>query len=153
MGARETAGTVAGKVSAARSNPYVRKVIEDEEFRANVVAALAAARSAYGRVHNGKAPTKALMEDKKLHRDLKQAAESLRVATDSLRHAADPPPKKRHRGRMLVIIVLTFGTALAVSEGLRTKVLDALFGKEEEFDYTSTTAPDPAPAPEPASTT
>jgi hypothetical protein len=153
MGARETAGTVAGKVSAARSNPYVRKVIEDEEFRANVLAALAAARSAYGRVNNGKAPTKALMEDKKLHRDLKQAADSLRVATDSLRHAADPPPRKRRRGRMLIIIVLGFGTALAVSEGLRTKVLDALFGKEEEFDYTSTTAPDPAPAPEPASTT
>jgi hypothetical protein len=153
MGARETAGTVAGKVSAARSNPYVRKVIEDEEFRASVLAALASARSAYGRVNNGKAPTKVLMEDKKLHRDLKQAADSLRVATDSLRHAADPPPKKHRRGRMLVLIVLSFGAALAVSEGLRTKVLDALFGKEEEFDYTSTTAPDPAPAPEPASTT
>jgi hypothetical protein len=151
MGARETAGTVADKVSAARSNPYVRKVIEDEAFRANVLAALASARSAYGRVNNGKAPTKVLMEDKKLHRDLKQAADSLREATESLRHAADPP-KKHHRGRMLVLIVLSFGVALAVSEGLRTKVLDALFGKEEEFDYTSTTAPDPAPAPEPAST-
>jgi len=152
MGARETAGSVAGKVSAARSNPYVRKVIEDEEFRANVLAALAAARSAYGRVNNGKAPTKVLMEDKKLHRDLKQAAESLRTAAESLR-AAPNPPKKRHRGRMLLIIILSFGIALTVSEGLRTKVLDALFGKEEEFDYTSTTAPDPAPAPEPASTT
>jgi hypothetical protein len=32
------------------------------------------------------------------------------------------------------------GIALAVSEGLRKKVLDALFGAEEEFEYTSTTS-------------
>ena len=30
--------------------------------------------------------------------------------------------------------------AIALSEGLRTKVLDILFGAEEEFDYSSTTA-------------
>ena len=36
--------------------------------------------------------------------------------------------------------------AIALSEGLRNKVLDALFGAEEEFDYVSTTAP-PAPQP------
>ena len=40
--------------------------------------------------------------------------------------------------------------ALAVSEDLRKKVLDALFGAEEEFEYTSTTSP--APAPETSST-
>jgi hypothetical protein len=39
-----------------------------------------------------------------------------------------------------------------LNEGLRSKVLDALFGSEEEFDYTSTTTP-PTPAPEPAATT
>ena len=32
-------------------------------------------------------------------------------------------------------------SALALSEGLRSKVLDMLFGAEEEFDYSSTTAP------------
>ena len=30
--------------------------------------------------------------------------------------------------------------ALAVSEGARKAVLDALFGAEEEFEYTSTTS-------------
>jgi hypothetical protein len=40
------------------------------------------------------------------------------------------------------------GVALVVSEGLRNKVLDALFGAEEEFDYTSTTTPTPTPAGE-----
>ena len=42
--------------------------------------------------------------------------------------------------------------ALALSEGLRKKLLDALFGAEEEFDYTSTTTP-VVPTPEPASST
>jgi hypothetical protein len=41
--------------------------------------------------------------------------------------------------------------AVALSEGLRSKVLDLLFGAEEEFDYSSTTAPaEPAPASAPA---
>ena len=33
------------------------------------------------------------------------------------------------------------GGALAASEGLRKKVLDALFGKEEEFEYASSMSP------------
>ena len=33
------------------------------------------------------------------------------------------------------------GAALALSEGLRKKVLDAMFGAEEEFEYTATTTP------------
>ena len=41
--------------------------------------------------------------------------------------------------------------AIALSEDLRTKVLDLLFGAEEEFDYSSTTAPaEPAPVGAPA---
>jgi hypothetical protein len=46
--------------------------------------------------------------------------------------------------------------ALALSEDLRKKVLDALFGAEEEFEYTSTTSPSTgstASASETASTT
>ena len=39
--------------------------------------------------------------------------------------------------------------ALALSEDLRNKVLDALFGAEEEFDYTSTTTAPPPPTPAP----
>jgi hypothetical protein len=35
--------------------------------------------------------------------------------------------------------------ALALSEGLRRKVLDALFGAEEEFEYTASTTPEPSP--------
>ena len=44
------------------------------------------------------------------------------------------------------------GLAIALSEGLRQKVLDLLFGAEEEFDYSSTTTP-ATPAPTPGATT
>ena len=64
---------------------------------------------------------------------------------DSLRGAKSKKHRRR-RGRVILLIVAA-GAALALSEGLRKKVLDALFGAEEEFDYTSTTAP-AAPAPE-----
>jgi hypothetical protein len=44
-----------------------------------------------------------------------------------------------------VAMLVLPGPALVVSEGLRKKVLDALFGAEEEFEYTSTTST-PTPA-------
>ena len=43
-------------------------------------------------------------------------------------------------GRVLLLGVVGGAVALALSEGLRKKVLDALFGAEEEFEYTSTTS-------------
>jgi hypothetical protein len=42
-------------------------------------------------------------------------------------------------GRVFVLGAVGAGVALAVSEGLRKKVLDTLFGAEEEFEYTSNT--------------
>ncbi len=49
-------------------------------------------------------------------------------------------------GRLLLLLIVGSVLALALSETLRTKVLDLLFGAEEEFDYSPTTAPE-APAP------
>ena len=45
--------------------------------------------------------------------------------------------------------IVAAGAALALSEGLRKKVLDALFGAEEEFEYSSTTTSSSS-APQPA---
>ncbi len=39
----------------------------------------------------------------------------------------------------MLLLTVAGGLALALSEGLRKKVLDALFGAEEEFEYTATT--------------
>ncbi len=148
--AKAGAGAVAAG-QAVRSNPYVQRLVEDEELRENLRTAYESSRKAYGRMSNGKAPTKALMEDKKVQRDLKQAAESLREAADSLR--GGKRKRKRGRGRLVLVALVGAGLALALNEGLRKKVLDALFGAEEEFEYTSTTSSPPSPAATAGTTT
>ena len=130
----------AGK--AVRSNEYVQRLVEDQELRENLRSAFVSAKKAYARV-NGKGPAKAL-DDKKVQRELKDAATSLKEAADSLR---GQKKKKRRKGRLLFVGLVGAGLALALSEGLRKKVLDALFGAEEEFEYTSTTSPSTATPP------
>ena len=125
----------AGK--AVRSNPYVRRVMEDAELRDNLRSAFDSARKAYGRM-NGKGPVKAVTEDKKTQKELKDAASSLKEAADSLRGTKK---KKRRKGRLFMLAIVGAGVALVASEGLRKKVLDALFGAEEEFEYTASTTP------------
>jgi adenylosuccinate synthase len=124
----------AGK--AVRSNQYVERLMEDEELRDNLRNAFVSAKSAYGRI-NGKGPAKAF-DDKKTQRDLKEAATSFKEATDQLRGVKK---RKKRRGRLLLLAIVGAGAALALSEGLRKKVLDAMFGAEEEFEYTATTTP------------
>ncbi|MEA2331422.1 MAG: hypothetical protein QOH58_1560 [Thermoleophilaceae bacterium] len=125
----------AGK--AVRSNDYVQRLVEDRELRENLRNAFVSAKKAYGRV-NGKGPAKAL-DDKKVQRELKDAAASLKEAADTLR---GQKKRKRGKGRLFVLGLVGAGLALALSEGLRKKALDALFGAEEEFEYTATTTPD-----------
>jgi hypothetical protein len=151
--AKKKAAAAAGAAMSAKDNPYVQRIVNDDELRDNVRVAFESAKSAYERLSGGKAPTKTLMDDKKLHKDLKQAAEALRDAGGSLREA---PKRKKKRsggfGRKLLLLVIGAGAAVALSSDLRSKLLDALFGKEEEFDYTSTTSPaQPAPAAQPVS--
>jgi len=125
----------AGK--AVRSNDYVERLVDDQELRDNLRNAFVSAKKAYTRI-NGKGPAKAL-DDKKVQRELKEAATSLKEAADSLR---GQKKKKRRKGRLLLVGLVGAGLALALSEGLRKKALDALFGAEEEFEYTASTTPD-----------
>jgi hypothetical protein len=125
----------AGK--AARDNPYVQRLVEDDELRDNLRTAYESARKAYGRISNGKGPAKAILDDKKTQKELREAAHAMREAADTLRGAKKK--RKRRRGGRLLIVLIGVGAALALSEGLRKKVLDALFGAEEEFEYSSTT--------------
>jgi hypothetical protein len=151
MAAGKKAAKVSAAAGAARSNQYVQRVMHDAELRDNVRVAFESAKQAYNRISNAKAPAKSVMEDKKLHKELRHSAEALREATTALREG----PKRKRRGgfgRKLLVLAAGAGLAVAVSSELRSKILDALFGKEEEFEYTSTTAPPaPAPTPPPAS--
>jgi hypothetical protein len=136
--AARTTAVRAGKAAAdARANPYVQRFIEDPELRDNVRAAVDHARQAYKRMSNGKGPAKALMEDRKLHKELRQTADSLKEAGDQLRGK-----RRRHRGRRLFMLAILGAFAFVlINEGTRKSLLDKVFGAEEEFEYTSTTSP------------
>jgi hypothetical protein len=125
--------------STARGNPYVQRLIEDEELRDSLRDAFEAARGAYGRATgNGKGAVKAVSSDKKVQKDLRSAAESLREASERLK--APRKRKKSRLGRLILFALIGGAIALVVSEDARKTVLDALFGAEEEFEYTSTTS-------------
>jgi hypothetical protein len=137
--ATQTADRAADIYSAARENPYVQRLIEDDELRDSLRNAFEAARGAYGRATgNGKGPVKAVTTDRKVQRDLRAAAESLREASEQIR---GPRRRKRSRlGRLILFAIVGGVVALVVSEDARKAVLDALFGAEEEFEYTSSSS-------------
>ncbi len=148
--AKNKAASAGSAVAAAKENPYLQRIAEDEDLRDNVRVAFESARDAYGRLNNGKAPTKILLDDKKFHKDLQRSAEAMRDVGDSLRTGKRKRKAKRGGmglGTLLAATVVGGIVALVVSEDLRNKVLDMLFGAEEEFDYTSTTTPAGAPPP------
>jgi len=145
MAAKDRISRAGEAARAAQRNRYLQRLVEDEELRATLMTAYGAARNAYGRMSNGKPATRALFEDRKLQRELREAASALRDASSALRE----PQKRRRRGgigRTLLLLVVAGLLAIALSEGLRSKVLDLLFGAEEEFDYSSPASP-PQPAP------
>jgi hypothetical protein len=133
------ANQAADLYSTARENPYVQRLVEDEELRDSLREAFEAARGAYGRATgNGKGAVKAVSSDKKVQKDLRAAAESLREASERLK--APRKRKKSRLGRLLLFGLVAGVIALVLSEDARKTVLDALFGAEEEFEYTSTTS-------------
>jgi len=135
MAKSSTTGRARNAAAAATSNPYLRRIVEDEDLRDSVATAFEAARDAYDRLSSNGNVIDTAIDDKKVHKDLKEAAENLRDASNRLRGKQ----KERHWGRLLLIAIAGAVLALALSEDLRKAVLDALFGAEEEFEYTSTT--------------
>ena len=128
-----------GAYLAAKESPAIQRLIQDEDLRNDIRTAYESSRTAYDRLSNGKAPAKAIFDDKKLQKELRLAAESIRDASVALKEG----PKKKRKGgigRFVLLSLVAGGLALALSEGLRKKVLDALFGAEEEFEYTSATS-------------
>ena len=132
-----------------KANPYVQRLLEDADLRDNITTAIDSSKSAYTRLLSSKAPQKAVLEDKKLHKDVSSAADAVRDVATALGDAPKrSKPKKRRRGRGLMLLLIGATVALVASESLRSKVLDSLFGAEEEFEYTP---PAPSPTTPPAS--
>jgi len=150
MAAKKKVAKAGGKAvaagSAARNNQYLQRLATDAQLREDLRTAYDSARKAYDRA-NGKGPAKAL-DDKKVQKEIKAAVVSLQSAAQSLRKGPKRKKKRRSLGSLLGIAVIGGVVALAASEDLRKKVLDALFGAEEEFEYSSTTTPADPVAPE-----
>lgn len=122
----------------ARENPYVQRLIDDDDLRANLRDAFESARGAYGRATgNGKGPVNAVSNDKKVQKDLRKAAESLREASERLKA---PKKRKSRLGKLILLALVGAAIALVLSEDARKTVLDTLFGAEEEFEYSSTSS-------------
>ena len=79
-----------------------------------------------------------MTSDKKVQKDLRKAAESLQRGLRA--PARSRRSKKSRLGRLILFALVGAVIALVVSEDARKTVLDALFGAEEEFEYTSTTS-------------
>lgn len=144
-------------IDALRENPYVQRLLADDDLRTQLRDALDSSKSAYKRASKSKRPAHSLINDAKLQKELKSAFESAKSAQEALRAAPSNPKGRsgRGKGRFLLIAVIGGAVALVASSALRDKVLDLLFGPEETFDYvpaangngTAASAASPAAAP------
>src|SRR3712207_8873128 len=128
MAAKSKAAKASAGAAVAGATPYVQRLIQDEELRTNIRNAYESGRSAYSRLNNGKGPAKALLDDKKLHKDLRTASDALRDASDALREG---PKRKKRRGgvrRVLVVSVVGGGVAPAGRAEPRQEGLASLLG-------------------------
>ena len=140
--AKSKAKRARGAVSSVTDNDYVKRLVEDDDLRDSIRDAFEAARDAYERLSSNGSVIDTAIDDKKVHKDLKVAAENLRDASNRIRGK-----QEKHRlGRILLIGLVGAILAIIISEDLRKALLDKVFGAEEEFEYTSTTTPAPAPA-------
>ncbi len=135
----------AADLASIRENPYVQRLVDDASLRDRVKEAVDSTKNVYERLSDGKTSAKALLEDKKVQTDLRKTIEAIRDVTVALTEA----PQKQARkgltfGRTLLIAGVGGGAALVGSEKLRSKVLDVLFGAEEEFEYTPPATAPPA---------
>jgi hypothetical protein len=80
-------------------------------------------------------------------RKRKKDEEQEQAAQASLNGAAAETPAEEEEssggglGKLVFLLLIAGVLALVLSKDLRSKVLDMLFGAEEEFDYSSTTMP------------
>ena len=133
-----------------KENEYLRRIAEDPKVRENARVAYESARDAFDRISAADNPAAAILDDDKVRRSIKKASDAALEARDRV----IAPPRKSHLVRNLLILSAGAALAVVVSVGLRDRILDLVFGAEEEFDYVPTTAPPTsaatasAPAPE-----
>jgi hypothetical protein len=84
MAQKTTTQKATDAARAVASNPYLRRLIEDEELRRNIRDAFDAVRGAGQRIYEEPSPARAIFDDRKIQDELRNAAETLRDASDQL---------------------------------------------------------------------
>ncbi|HSD82008.1 MAG TPA: hypothetical protein VLB47_15175, partial [Solirubrobacteraceae bacterium] len=102
MASSKKAAKAKSAAEDAWTNPYVQRLVQDEDLRDNLKVAYLSARNAYTRLSNGKTPTKVVMDDKRFKKDVKKAGEALRDAGEALREG----PRRRRKGGIGKLLLL-----------------------------------------------
>jgi Fe2+ transport system protein B len=119
----------------------IKKIAEDPEIREHALSALKTVKKAVdeARADVDKSSKKAQKKLKKSKEQDKQKTQA--VAAEVVGDEAAPKKKKcRKFHRLFLVAFLGTMIALIVSADARKVFLDALFGAEEEFQYTSEVA-------------
>lgn len=98
---------------ALSDSPYLRRVVADEALHEKVRDAYDSGRSAYARLSKRSQPAEALLEDRRLRREVAQTLRSLREATELLRAA----PKRARPRRRAALVVAGACVAVALVRG------------------------------------
>ena len=138
--------------TGGEAHTIVKRLIEDEQLRDAAGRAVESGRRVHERLRKARKPSK-LIDDPGLHADAAAAYEAIQTVaagiTGAAAEAARTTRTKRRGGLGRLIVVALIGTvaALVASEGLRSKLLDAMFGAEEEFEYSPPVAAPTTDAP------
>jgi hypothetical protein len=136
---------------AATKTTQLKKIIDDAELREHAISALHSVQQAVedAKGTEQKISKRAQKKLKKAEAKLQnkgtvvkeQVAEKVETAKPAVAPKDEAKPKKKRHPVRKLIVIGTIGAvvALVVSEDARKAVLDALFGAEEEFEYTSST--------------
>ncbi len=145
--AKEKIEEVAEQAGYPEAREFLSRLADDKHLREGLARAFDTSKRAVDQLGSKRKRGK-LLDDEKLHAELQEALDAFRNAAAGIAQApAKAAKKRRHRGRKLMIVVLGGGLALVGSESLRSKVLDTLFGAEEEFEYAPPPPPPDAPPP------
>ena len=118
--------------------PYVRRALQDEELRDNVVAAFHAARAVYDDLVGDRGVTglaARVATDDEIQKNLKKTMEELRQASDRIQG------KKDHgaRNTLLLLTGITLGILFnpVTGAGTRKWLKEQILGSDDDFTYQS----------------
>jgi hypothetical protein len=124
--------------AAEALRPYVKRAMEDEDLRQDLIAAFAAARELYGQVSNrhgikGKADK---ISDKDFQKDFQKLVEDLSDAADKVKSAES----HKTRNRVVLLTGLTLGVLFNPWTGQQTRdwIMNRFSGENGFEEYGDT---------------